>query len=414
MSFWKKVVKKVVKPLVKGLVYASAFLGGLSAAVATSPHQPKVDLSNSRQPVQIVYVDRKGAIPSNAIPSNAIPSNAIPSNAIPSNAIPSNAIPSNAIPSNAIPSNAIPSNAIPSNFIQGVKFSRLPDFGEKVCGSGRCTEKTKYTYYSDQAYQAGVELAGPSEPIDVQIWADAYALTSGECTNIRWRVTGSNQVWFNGTSSDSDGAKQVCPEVSQSYAVDAVGVDGSRAGSLVYIEVQEASAQPATGAEQASVADRCDLFGGLDMSVVYLDWQPGSPLKFYFKIPDGVPGLERQIPGDSGSWEYSAAIGDYSTNNCGYEGYKERLYCSISLPSGYSNAVRPLSLSVNGCDSAVFNDQMAYLPGIEGSAGGGGGGSNACPAGQTYHDPTAWWGGGCCSDGHWYTLSGDTEPGCWN
>ncbi|NOY99872.1 MAG: hypothetical protein GXP40_11855 [Chloroflexi bacterium] len=384
MGFWKSVEKIARKAVTKVVVPIMSVAAGIAAAFSTSSYQPKVDLASPQQPVRIQF-NQKRFFPNGAIPANAIPANAIPANAIPANAIPANTMPSEAIPANAIPANAIPANAIPANF-KMMRTSPPPDFKVQVCGSGRCTETV--TVKSMYSNETGIELAGALPPLDVKIWADSQYLTLGECTNVYWEVTGAAQVWFRGTLADASGVIQACPESSTSYAVDALGLDGARAGSLVYIEVASPNAEP----DAASPPDRCALFDGMDISVVYLDWQPGAPLTFYFKMPGGVPGLDRQIPGDSGSWEYSAAIGDYSTDNCGYEGYKERLYCSVSLPSGYSNAVRSLTLSVNGCDSAIYSNQTAYLPGIEKAGGGGGsGGGDACgPQPDICADFSAW------------------------
>jgi uncharacterized membrane protein YgcG len=114
------------------------------------------------------------------------------------------------------------------------------------------------------------------------------------------------------------------------------------------------------------------------MSIVYLDWQPGAALTFYAKMPGGVPGLEKAIPDDDDPWNYSAQIGDYESESCIYQGYKERLYCAIDLPFAYSNAIQPLSVHVNDCNSPIYNDPTADLPGIVGksSSGGNNGGSS--------------------------------------
>lgn len=110
----------------------------------------------------------------------------------------------------------------------------------------------------------------------------------------------------------------------------------------------------------------CDAFTGIEMTVVYLDWFKGEPLEFYIKMPGGVPGLEKEIPGAVGEWTYSVKIGDYSSENCEYlAGYRERLYCSMSLPEEYEKAARPMALFVNKCDENVFSNQNAFLPEIK-------------------------------------------------
>jgi hypothetical protein len=424
-------------------------VAGLMAAHILSVYKVDVDFSEPQKPIRMVY-DSQGtlsitglpfsgalpaegipsnALPSNAIPSNAIPSNAIPSNAIPSNAIPSNAIPSNALPAEAIPSNAIPSNAIPSNVIiktfTNAPSGPLPDFGEKVCGSGRCGENTKYTYMSDEA---GIELAGPPEEISgsisVQFYADAYALTLGECTSIHWDVVGANKVLINDIPSDVSGVKQICPEGSQTYLVIATDSRGAEVSSSLLIQVQEPQASNA-GQELGSL-DRCMLFDGGEIEYVAFPWTKNEPFEFYLKIPGGVPGLEKEILGDNEPWDYSVQIGDYSTDDCRVYpndvNAKEELYCSITIPkeAKYEFSNQPIKLSVNGCNVPVMS-QVAQIPqyveapaSASGGGGGGGGEELACPAGQTYHDPNTFWSGGCCSDGHWYYYyASDPDPGCW-
>lgn len=148
-------------------------------------------------------------------------------------------------------------------------------------------------------------------------------------------------------------------------------------------------------------ADRCSLFNGINMSVIYLDWQPGAALTFYIKMPGGVPGFDKQISGDNEPWNYTAKVGDFTSTNCRQD-YKERLYCSVSLPSGYSNAIRPLSVSVNGCSIPIYSDQSADLPGIEkggASKSGGGGGGNSCG------DSPAWNASSCST---WCACMGGT------
>lgn len=107
----------------------------------------------------------------------------------------------------------------------------------------------------------------------------------------------------------------------------------------------------------------CDLFDNIDISVVYLDWMRDTPLEFYFSIPGGVPGLEKDVPGASNEWEYSAIVGPYTTSNCKViRDYAGRLYCTITLPSEYAYTAREMSLSVNNCDRPVYNDPAITVP----------------------------------------------------
>ncbi|MCP4143626.1 MAG: hypothetical protein GY755_25625 [Chloroflexi bacterium] len=116
-------------------------------------------------------------------------------------------------------------------------------------------------------------------------------------------------------------------------------------------------------ATPASETQSCDLFKNMNISVVYLDWMREKPLEFYFKMPGGVPGLEKTIPDTSNTWEYTGKIGDHLTTNCEFvSGYAERLYCRINLPAEYAYTARDLSLSLSGCESPVYTDSGMTVP----------------------------------------------------
>ena len=110
----------------------------------------------------------------------------------------------------------------------------------------------------------------------------------------------------------------------------------------------------------------CDAFEGVNMTVVYIDWYKDEPLEFYIKMPGGVPGLEKEIPGASGEWNYRVKIGNHNSTGCDFiAGYKERLYCEIELPAEYEGAVHPMSLYVDTCEQNVYSGQSAFLPEIK-------------------------------------------------
>lgn len=139
---------------------------------------------------------------------------------------------------------------------------------------------------------------------------------------------------------------------------------------------------PAPPVAQQST-DRCKPFDNLKMKYISLDWYAGTPLTFYVRMPGGVPGLEKKIAGDTQPWNYSVEIGDYSTDNCQFiQGYGERLYCSIELPSTYVFTLKPFTLTVDGCESPIYYDQIAEVPAYArspgGGGGGGGGGGSSC------------------------------------
>jgi hypothetical protein len=115
------------------------------------------------------------------------------------------------------------------------------------------------------------------------------------------------------------------------------------------------------------LGDRCGQFDEINISLIWLD-----PPRMYVKMPGGVPGPEETVSGDSGDWEYSLEIGYYSTDACSVlEGYPDRLYCDISLPSGEINSIRSVRLYLNGCSQPVYSDDYADIFPGTGSASGG-------------------------------------------
>ncbi len=171
----------------------------------------------------------------------------------------------------------------------------------------------------------------------------------------------------------------------------------------------EPLAQETIGVEgiEATNSSRCELFDTMAMSTIFLEWQPGTPLTFYIKMPGGVPGLERNITGDEDAWHYKAKIGGYTTDGCNYEGYKERLYCRISLPSEYSSSIQPLDININGCGVPIFSDQRTELPGILGKSSSGGS-SDGSSSGSSGSGPISCAGGTGCPAGYYCDTMYDT------
>ncbi|MBC8335133.1 MAG: hypothetical protein ISR59_01215 [Anaerolineales bacterium] len=112
-----------------------------------------------------------------------------------------------------------------------------------------------------------------------------------------------------------------------------------------------------------STADaRCTLYKGMEMELAWPEWKKDSPMPVTIKMPGGVPGLEIAFPDDVEPWEYSLKIGTSLSNDCTYQGYKEKLHCAIVVSEGYSESVQTLSLFVNGCSTPILYKDKAYLP----------------------------------------------------
>ena len=118
-----------------------------------------------------------------------------------------------------------------------------------------------------------------------------------------------------------------------------------------------------TPKSQIKDSERCSLFDSSEISTVFLNTPKGSnSYTMYFKIPGGVPGLEKNYSWDQYSWNYTATIGDVEAHGCNYQGYTERLYCHFTLPAGYANSTKPISLRVNGCDRDIYSHSRMSIP----------------------------------------------------
>lgn len=59
----------------------------------------------------------------------------------------------------------------------------------------------------------------PAPELTVNFNADAYAIERGECTNLRWVVTGAENVFLLGQEAEATGAEQVCPDETTGYTL---------------------------------------------------------------------------------------------------------------------------------------------------------------------------------------------------
>ena len=162
--------------------------------------------------------------------------------------------------------------------------------------------------------------------------------------------------------------------------------------------------------EEEETSDRCDLFDNpVSKWVVFEPPKGSTTFTSYFMFPDGVPGLEYTVSGDDGEWEYMADLGGVEAT-CSFEGYDGRLYCTFDVPKSMLGTQQELKLYVNNCSYPIYEHDWASVPeGVTQQDD-----SSVCPSGEAYHPPNSVYPGGCCTIGCWCTLSGDSEPGCWN
>lgn len=283
--------------------------------------------------------------------------------------------------------------------------------------------------------------------LEIELLADAYSLTLGECTTLRWSVTGFyDQIWIDGGYQPPTGSKRVCPQQSTQYGIEFEMGDGSRKGEILVIRVSEPEEPSQEGAgildisypgcspgwspcgEAACPIGFCNEISGS----YYCQWEPSGeddPLWGGGCEPTGESGVEVVPPGPVACTEdisgASTLIGssadggfrmvfilgsDQSYQTDDYRLWindKERMACSIRESNPQRLACigdwpaleRWLDMDLKqGVTDCIVWEGQKYL----------------CPSGETYRAPTTWWDGGCCTTSCWCKLSGDTEPGCWN
>jgi mannosyltransferase len=76
----------------------------------------------------------------------------------------------------------------------------------------------------------------PSEPGSIRFWADAYALSSGDCTWLHWQVDRVREVYLDGEGVVGHDQRQVCPTVATRYELGVVRLDTTE--TLQTIEIQ--------------------------------------------------------------------------------------------------------------------------------------------------------------------------------
>jgi len=109
--------------------------------------------------------------------------------------------------------------------------------------------------------------------------------------------------------------------------------------------------------------DRCAYFDGLDIKFTFHTIVEGDEtMTVYLYVPGGVPGLEKEMPGDTGPFNYSATIARLESIRCNLREYANRLYCVFPLEKIYYNTAQQFDLFLEGCDTAVFSHEYLTIP----------------------------------------------------
>jgi hypothetical protein len=126
-------------------------------------------------------------------------------------------------------------------------------------------------------YRVTITVSADSHP-SIEFSADAYQIRRGECTILRWRVTGASAVYLNNVGVAGESSQQVCPEVDTSYELRVVSTDGATTTKGITISVVSADqAILHFWADQYTLAANvCTVLSWNVQNVreVYLDDQP--------------------------------------------------------------------------------------------------------------------------------------------
>lgn len=101
--------------------------------------------------------------------------------------------------------------------------------GQGVTGQGRqtvCpTQDTTYTLevwlVDGQVVQRRIPIrVNPAPEPRIEFWADDFAVTQGNCTTLRWRVSNIDSVFLDGQGVPGQGTRQVCPTQDTTYELE--------------------------------------------------------------------------------------------------------------------------------------------------------------------------------------------------
>jgi hypothetical protein len=121
--------------------------------------------------------------------------------------------------------------------------------------------------------------------------------------------------------------------------------------------------EPVVEEEDEDGYDRCSLFEPETYTLTLLDIPVGTgDLTLYVGMPEGVYGLEVEVPEDLEPWIYSAVLGERTGPMCTFDGYAGRLYCRLEIPETYFGTVRTLSMYVNGCPEPFYVHELVTIP----------------------------------------------------
>ncbi len=100
-------------------------------------------------------------------------------------------------------------------------------------------------------------------------------------------------------------------------------------------------------------ADNCNPFENMDISVLILNVPADTlVLPLYFRFPVDLPAQP----------EFRALLGEFESDNCGLQGFPDRLYCMFSLPPEALGLALDLKLFVGDCEYPAYLQSRVSIP----------------------------------------------------
>jgi hypothetical protein len=125
-----------------------------------------------------------------------------------------------------------------------------------------------------------------------------------------------------------------------------------------------------TSTPEPEIVDRCTMFDPSLITVTMFDIPHGSTTQtLYLFNPNGWPGVEFDVPEDPEPWEYGAALGSTTAQDCSYQGYDGRLYCTFVLPEAALGTLQELNVTLNLCINPIFTHPAVSIIEPEDSGG---------------------------------------------
>lgn len=109
----------------------------------------------------------------------------------------------------------------------------------------------------------------PVPAISINFNADSYSITAGDCTTLRWKVGHAGSVTLDGRAVALEDAREVCPDSSRTYQLNASGAAGEKSAQ-VSIEVQ-APPEPPPPPQNVHISDRTCSSQGYTVTIGWND-----------------------------------------------------------------------------------------------------------------------------------------------